>query len=31
MISQVDPYIFRGAMSHSTILSLDPSDRLLAT
>jgi hypothetical protein len=30
MISQVDPYIFRGAMPHSPILSLGLSDRLLA-
>jgi hypothetical protein len=30
-ISQVDPYIFRGTMSHSMSLSLDLSDHLLAT
>jgi hypothetical protein len=28
-ISRVDPEIFRGAMSHSTSVSLDLSDRLL--
>jgi hypothetical protein len=28
-ISQVDPQIFRGAMSHSTDISLNLSDRLL--
>jgi hypothetical protein len=30
MISRVDPQIFRGAMSHNMILSLDLSDSLLA-
>jgi hypothetical protein len=30
-ISRVDPQIFIGVMSHSTSLSLDLSDRLLAT
>jgi hypothetical protein len=30
-ISQVDQQIFRGAMSHSMSLSLELSDRLLAT
>jgi hypothetical protein len=29
-ISRVDPQIFRGAISHSTSLSLDLSDHLLA-
>jgi hypothetical protein len=29
-ISQVDPQIFRGVMSHSMSLSLDLSDHLLA-